>query len=93
VAGAALSSLLAFFFFFGFFPFCSPLFLSFCWSIISRIDEVGTGNERLDQHHRSVIKFNYRLPLILRWALATFATARPFNATPVRGTKSAMEPK
>ncbi|HEX3558117.1 MAG TPA: TonB-dependent receptor [Pyrinomonadaceae bacterium] len=51
-------------------------------SIISRLGEEERGPSLLDQRHRAVITFTYRLPLnITAGTLAQFASARPFNAT------------
>jgi hypothetical protein len=51
-------------------------------SIISRLGETERGPSFLDQRHRAVITFMYRLPLnITAGTLTQFASARPFNAT------------
>jgi hypothetical protein len=51
-------------------------------SIISRLGEIERGPSVLDQRHRAVVTFNYKLPLNFTvGTLAQFATARPLNAT------------
>jgi hypothetical protein len=49
---------------------------------IARLGEVERGPSLLDQRHRAVITFSYRLPLnITAGTVSQFASARPFNAT------------
>jgi hypothetical protein len=51
-------------------------------SNIARLGEVERGPSVLDQRHRGVIMFNYRLPLnITVGTLTQLASPRPFNAT------------
>jgi hypothetical protein len=51
-------------------------------SIISRLGEVERGPSLLDQRHRAVITFSYRLPFnITAGTVTQLASARPFNAT------------
>jgi hypothetical protein len=51
-------------------------------SNIARLSEVERGPSVVDQRHRAVIMFNYRLPFNLTaGTLSQFASARPFNAT------------
>lgn len=51
-------------------------------SIITRLGETERGPSFLDQRHRAVIAFTYRLPFhITAGTLTQLASARPFNAT------------
>ena len=51
-------------------------------SIISRLDEEERGPSVVDQRHRAVVTFHYRLPWnFSAGMLGMFASARPFNAT------------
>ncbi|CAN5277756.1 TonB-dependent receptor [soil metagenome] len=51
-------------------------------SIITRLGEDERGPSLLDQRHRAVIMFSYRLPYNFTvGTLSQFASARPFNAT------------
>ena len=51
-------------------------------SNISELGEVERGPSVVDQRHRAVITFHYRFPFdITTGTVATFASARPFNAT------------
>ncbi len=51
-------------------------------SIISRLGETERGPSFLDQRHRAVITFTYRLPFhITAGTLTQLASGRPFNAT------------
>ena len=51
-------------------------------SIITRLGEEERGPSVVDQRHRAVVDFLYRLPWnFTAGTLATFASARPFNAT------------
>jgi hypothetical protein len=51
-------------------------------SNIARLGEVERGPSVVDQRHRAVITFNYKLPYnFTAGALAQLASARPFNAT------------
>jgi len=51
-------------------------------SIISRLGEVERGPSVLDQRHRAVFTFTYRLPYnITAGTVTQLASARPFNAT------------
>lgn len=51
-------------------------------SIISRLGEQERGPSVLDQRHRAVLTFSYRLPFnITAGTLTQLASARPFNAT------------
>ena len=51
-------------------------------SIISRLGETERGPSFLDQRHRAVITFTYRLPFhITAGTVTQLASARPFNAT------------
>lgn len=51
-------------------------------SIISRLGEVERGPSVVDQRHRAVITFSYKLPWnITAGTLTQLASARPFNAT------------
>jgi hypothetical protein len=51
-------------------------------SIITRLGEVERGPSFLDQRHRAVITFSYRLPYnITAGTVSQFASSRPFNAT------------
>jgi len=51
-------------------------------SILSRLDDEERGRSVVDQRHRTVLTFSYRLPLdITAGTLMQFASARPFNAT------------
>jgi hypothetical protein len=51
-------------------------------SNIARLGEVERGSSLLDQRHRGVIMFSYRLPFnITAGTLTQLASARPFNAT------------
>ena len=51
-------------------------------SNISQLGEVERGPSVVDQRHRAVITFHYRFPFdITTGTVATFASARPFNAT------------
>src|ERR1039457_7405608 len=49
---------------------------------MTRLGETEPGPSFLDQRHRAVIAFTYRLPFhITAGTLTQFASARPFNAT------------
>ena len=51
-------------------------------SIITRLGEEERGPSVVDQRHRAVFQFHYRLPWnFTAGTLAMFASARPFNAT------------
>jgi hypothetical protein len=51
-------------------------------SNIARLGEIERGPSLLDQRHRAVIMFDYRLPFdITVGTLSQFASSRPFNAT------------
>ncbi len=51
-------------------------------SIITRLGEVERGPSVVDQRHRAVVDFHYRLPWnFTAGMLGMFASARPFNAT------------
>jgi hypothetical protein len=51
-------------------------------SIISRLGEVERGPSVLDQRHRAVITFSYKLPFnITAGTVTQLASSRPFNAT------------
>ena len=51
-------------------------------SILSRLGEVERGPSVVDQRHRAVILFSYRMPFnITAGTLTQLASARPFNAT------------
>jgi hypothetical protein len=51
-------------------------------SIISRLGEIERGPSVLDQRHRAVITFSYRLPYHFTAGTVTqLASSRPFNAT------------
>ncbi|MEO8381458.1 MAG: TonB-dependent receptor [Acidobacteriota bacterium] len=51
-------------------------------NILSRLGEDERGPSLVDQRHRAVVTFSYRLPLnVTAGVLGQFASARPFNAT------------